>query len=297
MISAILWGKPRVGNPHVRLDDVEVASAMLGRRSLLYTRSAWRRAGVRLDVRKLKGVLCAVAGVLLGTSAALAEMVILPSDLPGGTEGVAYDSEKDPCLLHLEEEKGVAMDVERWSVAQFKLGRESNTFASLGGTREWFDKAIASPDENGRLPLDLGFDFPIAGATFSQVNVGAWGAGVWAGGGKGGGPELVVSPGNVAWGFDCTSNPYDGIFIETGSTKDKDPVRFTTIKWVGHAPSKEGDPAPLNFAVTLYADGRVRFIYGACGDPNDKEKSFQAGRVSVFGSNGNDRGNCKTLLG
>ena len=148
------------------------------------TNSAWRRFGFRLDVRKLKGVVFAVAGVLLGASPAVAELMILPPDLPGGTEGVAYDSEKEPCLLHLEEEKGVALDVEWWNVAQFKLSRESNTFASLGGTRDWFDKAIASPDEYGRLPLDLGFDFPIAGVTFSQVNVGARGGGVWAGGGR-----------------------------------------------------------------------------------------------------------------
>ena len=35
------------------------------------TNSAWRSVGFRLDVRKLKGVVFAVVGVLLGTSSAV----------------------------------------------------------------------------------------------------------------------------------------------------------------------------------------------------------------------------------
>ena len=229
-------------------------------------------------------VLFAVAATLIGTMSALAEVVMLPSDLPGGTEGVAYDSEKDPCLLHLEEEKGVAMDVEWWSVAQFKLSRESNTFASLGGTRDWFDEEIGSIDENGRLPLDLGFDFPNAGTTFSQVAVGLAVPELYCGGGKGGGPELSVSLGEVSWNFDCLSNTADGIFIARGMTADKDSVKYATVKWVGHDPKNSS--RLFNFAVTLYADGRVRFAFGACGDPNDVTDVCTLGYVTVSGSDG-----------
>lgn len=230
---------------------------------------------------KAHAVFFAAAGVLLGASAAMAEMVMLPSDLPTGTEGVAYDSDKDPCFLHLEEEKGIALDVDWWSVAQFKLDRESNTFASLGGTRDWFDGAISSLDENGRLPLELGFDFPIAGVTFSQVAVGVKLPELFCGSGKGG-PEFSVSLGEVAWNFGCLLNPADGIFVNKGTTTDN--VKFAMIKWVGHDP--DNSSRPFNFAVTLYADGQVRFSYGTCGDPNDVTDVCTLGYVAVSGGDG-----------
>ena len=45
MTNAILRGKPDAGNPHVRFDEGEVASAKPRRGSLLYTQNnnSWRK--------------------------------------------------------------------------------------------------------------------------------------------------------------------------------------------------------------------------------------------------------------
>ena len=52
MTNAILRGKPDAGNPHVRFDEGEVASAKPRRGSLLYRKIGWR----------VSAALCVVAG-------------------------------------------------------------------------------------------------------------------------------------------------------------------------------------------------------------------------------------------
>ena len=68
MTTAILRGKPDAGNPHVRFDEGEVASAKPRRGSLLYKERACEKVRCAL-VLVLVTVVCAAGGVELDTSA------------------------------------------------------------------------------------------------------------------------------------------------------------------------------------------------------------------------------------
>ena len=67
MTNAILRGKPDAGNPHVRFDEGEVASAKPRRGSLLYTNSMFREKLTTKSLRK--GLMATVIAVIVVTSA------------------------------------------------------------------------------------------------------------------------------------------------------------------------------------------------------------------------------------
>lgn len=90
MTNAILRGKPDAGNPHVRFDEGEVASAKPRRGSLLYTK--WSSAGEKEE--------CNQQGDRWTT-----DTVVIPASIDGHPFEVEFGDEKKNAMFQMAVDK------------------------------------------------------------------------------------------------------------------------------------------------------------------------------------------------
>ena len=156
MTNAILRGKPDAGNPHVRFDEGEVASAKPRRGSLLYTDKTSYLTG--------RTILLGAAGLLLGALRAgaadgTAELVWQKADGAAETNRVALADAGDRWVLSLSaaeiRAKGATGLCVTPDFARARKGEAGYWFSSYGRYGEFDRDAGVYATDGIRMPLPM----------------------------------------------------------------------------------------------------------------------------------------------
>jgi hypothetical protein len=151
-----------------------------------------------------------------------------------------------------------------------------NLFALTGTARNW-------RSDNSAWTLTLPFAFPFYDASYTSVTVSSEGFLHFAGLGStvdsANSTDKLLANRRIAplWDNLRTDRPGDDIFVDTSISGQ------VTIRWSATAAADESD---VNFAVTLFQDGQVRFDYGP-GNSNLTPTvgiSFGNGRTGLLSS-------------
>ena len=186
---------------------------------------------------------------------------VTTSVLPPATSGVPY-------AVTLEAAGGVAPYT--WSTAAaagYDELRAANSFSLVGTARSW-------QDDDTFWELSLPFAFPFYGSNYQTIRVGSNGVLSFDGNDPGRTGSSTTLAGNAVvaplWG-DLNTTSGD-IYVESSSD-------HVTIRWEG---VYYGTSSAVSFSATLYADGTIRFRYGA-GNASGGFIGISNGKAELWG--------------